>query len=60
METEKNKKNWRPWEHRSFMQATPDLNSKDALIEYAEKESTGKVELDEMIKMGLLKEEDLV
>lgn len=59
-EIEKNKKNWRPWEHRSFMQATPDLNSKDALIEYAEKESTGKVELDEMIKMGLLKEEDLV
>ena len=59
-EIEKNKLDWRPWEHRDFMQATPELMTKIALIEYTQKRSTGEGELEEMIKSGLLNRNDLI
>lgn len=59
-EIEHNKLNWRPWEHRSFKQSTPELTTHMALVEYAQKESTGREELEEMIKSGILSKKDLI
>ena len=50
---------WRPWEHRQFMQSTPELMTKAALVEYVDKEVEGKAEIEVLIKNGILTEEDL-
>ena len=58
-EIEKNKINWRPWEHREFKQSTPELMEKEARIEYLKKESEGKEEMEEMIKLGLIPSDEI-
>ena len=58
-EIEKNKINWRPWEHRKLKQSTPELTENEARIEYLKKELEGKKEMEEMIKLGLISIDDI-